>query len=418
MGIMDLFRGGAAKPAGKGRREGPRADLETFHSLTDPRLRDFLSLGTVTPTGIAVTTEKAMKVPAVFRSVSLISNTMGMLPLHLIDEETKTKAEQHPLFKVLHREPNNFQSAFDFRALLQSWALTEGDGYAIAVRSPTDKRKVLRLIPIHPRHMKPIQQKDWSVIYRHHPNERGARDYEPSEILHIRGLTRDGINGISLVRQAADAIALAIAADLAVGRLFKNGTFSSIYLSGKESMSDEAYERLRADWDNLVAGADNAGFTPILEEGFEPKSLGVSAKDAQSNETRGRQLEEIARIFGVPRPLLMIDETSWGSGIDVLGQFFVRYGLNPWFEAWQQAISRTLLVDEDKDLFSPKFNPGGLLRGSMEQQGEFFAKALGAGGHQPWMWADEVRDIFDLPRRDTPPNPMMGHNGGPALNDN
>ncbi|GBD48091.1 phage portal protein [Methylopila sp. Yamaguchi] len=419
MGIMDLFRGrAAAKPAEEGRRAGPRADVGQFISLDDERLREFLCLGTMTPSGVSVTTEKAMKVPAVHRSVSLISQTVGMLPLHLIDNGTKEKAKDHPLFPLLHREPNNFQSAFDFRTLLQHWALTEGDGYALVVRRPNDPRTILRMIPLNPAHVKPKQNDDWSVGYRYTPSDRGARDFDASEILHIRGMTRDGIRGISLVKQAADAIALAISADLAIGRLFKNGTFSNIYLSAPETMSDEAFERLRNDFDTWYSGADNAGRTPLFEDGVEPKSIGANAKDSQSNETRARQVEEIARIFGVPRPLLMIDETSWGSGIDVLGQFFVRYGLNPWFEAWQQAISRTLLVGDDKEQFAAKFNPGALLRGSMQQQGEFFAKALGAGGHQPWMHWDEVRDALDLPVREKPQNTMMGHNGGPALNDN
>jgi HK97 family phage portal protein len=422
MGILDLFRGRPAAPAAEPRRFGPRADAGTFISLNDERLKEFMCLGTMTPSGVSVTVEKAMKVSAVFRSVSLISFSMGMLPLHLIDTETKQKAKNHPLFPLLHREPNNFQSAFDFRTLLQHWALTEGDGYALVIRSPTDKRRVLRMIPIHPKKLKPEQLDDWSVRYRYKPDRGGVRYFDASEILHLRGMTTDGIRGVSLVRQAADAIALSISAELATGRLFKNGTFSNIYLAAPETLGDDAFERLRADWDGLYAGAENAGKTPIFEEGVEPKSIGVSARDAQSNETRGRQVEELARIFGVPRPLLMIDETSWGSGIDVLGQFFVRYGLNPWFEAWQQAISRTLLIGDDKEQFAPKFNAGALLRGSMKDQGEFFAKALGAGGHKPFMTQNEVRDVMDMPADPDPASdrldsPMMGHNGGPPLND-
>lgn len=419
MGILDLFRP-KAPPTSARRAPGPRADAGQFLSLDDPALREFLRFGAMTPSGVTVTIENAMKVPAVFRSVSLISYAVGMLPLHLIDNETKKKATDHPLFSLLHREPNNFQSAFDFRTLLEHWALTEGDGYALVVRSPTNRRKILRMVPIHPRKLKPEQQEDWSVRYRYTPDKGGSRYFEADEILHLRGMTKDGINGISLVRQAADAIALAISADLAIGRLFKNGTFSNIYLATEKELGDDAYDRLRSDWDGMYSGAENAGKTPILEEGLEPKSLGVSAKDAQSNETRGRQVEEIARIFGVPRPLLMIDETSWGSGIDVLGQFFVRYGLNPWFEAWQQAIGRTLLVDADKEQFSAKFNAGALLRGSTKDQGDFFAKALGAGGQRAWMTPNEVRDVLDMPAHedgDRLDNPMMGHNGGPALND-
>jgi hypothetical protein len=81
----------------------------------------------------------------------------------------------------------------------------------------------------------------------------------------------------------------------------------------------------------------------------------------------------------------------------VLGQFFVRYGLAPWFEAWQQAVERSLLIDKEKDRYSIKFNAGALERGNMAAQGEFFSKALGAGGHQPWMTANEVRSVLDMP---------------------
>ena len=109
----------------------------------------------------------------------------------------------------------------------------------------------------------------------------------------------------------------------------------------------------------------------------------------------------------MPRPLLGVDDTSWGSGIDVLGQFFVRYGLNPWFEAWEQAIERSLLDDAEAEIYQAKFNAGALLRGSMKDQAEFFAKGLGAGGHAPFLHPDEPREWLDMPKRDDLP-PAMG----------
>ena len=113
-------------------------------------------------------------------------------------------------------------------------------------------------------------------------------------------------------------------------------------------------------------------------------------------------------MFGVPRPLLMVDDTSWGSGIDVLGQLFVRYGLNPWFTAWEESIQRDLLRDDEQDKFYAKFNAGALLRGSMKDQADFFAKALGSGGHYPWMHPEEVRDLSELRARDDLPAPIGG----------
>lgn len=392
MGLLDIFRPQPAKAQRSA--SAPRADAAEFYSLDDPALIEFLRAGRPTSTGLHIGVHEALKNPAVFRSVSLISNAIGMLPLHLIKSETKGKATDHPLFKLLHREPNNWQTAFDFRSLLQSRALVKGNGYALIVRS---RGKIIRLIPLDSDRVNPVQNSDWSVSYEYRPPQGGKRTLAPEEVFHLRGLSLDGISGLSLVRQAEEAIALATAADLALGRVYKNGSFVDGTLETDGKLSDTAYARLKLSWEQRFSGADNAGKTPILEEGVKYASKAPNPRDAQSNETRARQVEEIARVFGIPRPLLMVDETSWGSGIDVLGQFFVRYALNPWFEAWQQAIERSLLVDDEKDQYQAKFNAGALLRGSMKDQGDFFAKALGAGGQSPWMTQNEVRDVLDMP---------------------
>ncbi|NTH50491.1 phage portal protein [Agrobacterium rhizogenes] len=358
-----------------------------------------------------------MRNPALFRSFMLISNAIGMLPLQLIDTETKEKAKDHPLYNLLHREPNNWQSAYDFRAYLQLQALATGDGYALIVESTDIRRggrKISRLIPVDSKTMRPVQNSDWSVSYIYTPKNGVQQTLSGNQVFHLRGPSLDGICGLSLIKQARDAIGLALASERASGRMFKNGTFVGGALTHKGKLSDPAYERLKASLAEKE-GADNAGKNLILEEGMDYKSISTSARDAQLIEIRRMQVEEISRVTGVPRPLLMVDETAWGTGIYALGQFFVAYALNPWFEAWQQAIVRCLLSGDDKDRYVAKFNDGALLRGSLADQAEFFAKALGSGGSAPWMHVDEVRDVMDLPKREDPPNPMMGHNGGPPL---
>lgn len=417
----------AAEPGRVSEPARPQVHAEgdvVFYNLDDPGLLEILRGGQISAAGITVSVEKAMRNPAVFRSVSLISQSIGMLPLHLVQKGSKEKAREHPLFKILHRRPNAWQTAYDFRTLMQHRALVKGNGYARIIRTRnfrTRDREVIDLVPIDPDKVEPKQNADFSVSYIHRPVKGAQTTFDPGDIFHLRSMSVDGISGMSLVRQAADAIGLAIAADLALGRLYRNGSFVNGYLSHPSNLSPEAIERLRHYWDGRFSGAENSGRTPVFEEGLKYELLGATAKDSQSNETRGRQLEEIGRIFGVPRPLLMIDETSWGSGIDVLGQFFVQYALGPWFEAWQQAAVRSLLNDDEADRFEIKFNAGALLRGSIKDQAEYFAKALGAGGQQAWMVPNEVREILDMPAHidgDRLGNPMIGHNGGPPLNDN
>ncbi|MCV9997335.1 phage portal protein [Pararhizobium sp. YC-54] len=416
MGVRDLFKWGARSAVPARQVNASHGEAGLFLSTTDPRVIEFLKEGLLSATGMPVNVESALRNPSMFRAVSLISNAIGMLPCHLIEKATKKKATAHPLYRVIHRRPNDWQTAFDFRATMQLRALVHKDAYALIVRSfsiRTGKKMIVRLVPLDSRRMHVTMQADWTLRYEYQPTVGGKIVYAASDIFHLRGLSLDGIHGFSLVEQAREAIGLALSAELAAGRIFKNGAFVDGVLISKAELSEEAFNRLKESWAERYMGADNAGKTPLLEGDTDYKAIGSNARDAQMAELRKLQVEEIARVTGVPRPLLMVDETSWGSGIEALGQFFVAYALGPWFEAWQQAIERSLLDDGDAEIYEAKFNPGALLRGSLKDQADYFAKALGAGGHQPWMHYDEVRDVMDLPEREAPVNPMMGHNGPP-----
>ncbi|CAM5402130.1 Phage portal protein, HK97 family OS=Afipia felis OX=1035 GN=BN961_02899 PE=4 SV=1 [Afipia felis] len=376
-------------------------ETQNFDSLNDPRLLEFIRGGG--DGGSTITVKEAMKNTAVFRCVSLISYAIGMLPLHLIESDTKEKAREHPLFTVLHREPNNWQTAFNFRQLMQRRALVNGNAYALIVRSGA---RIIRLVPLDPTSVSPRQRNDWSVEYLYRTSDGRERVLAPDDVLHVYADSDDGIAGTSMVKVAADAISLARDTATAQARLFKNGIMVGGALVHPNKIGPEALAYLRESMEARYSGAENAHKWMVLEEGMEPKQFSNTAKDSQQIETRALQVEEIGRAFGVPRPFLGVDDTSWGTGVDVLGQIFVRYALNPWFTAWEQAIKRSCMTDSEKDRFEAKFNAGALLRGSMKDQGEFFAKALGSGGHQPWMDYEEVRDTMDLPEKMIAPNPL------------
>jgi HK97 family phage portal protein len=362
-----------------------------FMGLDDPALLEFLG-GGGTASGATVNTHTALRNTAMFRAVSLISNSVGMLPLQLIEEETKKKAVDHPLYRLLHREPNNWQSAFDFRCLMQLRALVKGNAYALVIRS---MGRVIRLVPIDPDRVRPVQGPDWTVRYEYQRPDGGKVVYAAEEIFHLRGLSLDGLNGLSLVTQAREAIGEALQAQRASARLFKHGVLAGAPLQTDNRLSDEAFERLKASLEEIYTGADNAHKSPIFEEGVKFGTGPSTARDSQLLELRRFGVEETARVSGVPRPLLAMDETAWGSGIGELGRFFVTYALDPWFTAWEQAVERTLLVGKEKDQYAAKFNAGALMRGSLKDQADFFAKALGAGGHSPFAEQNEIRDLLD-----------------------
>ncbi|MBZ0123639.1 MAG: phage portal protein [Roseovarius sp.] len=411
MGIFDLFRRTDAADTADVRAMA--GDSALFSGFDDPAFYEFMrgGGGALTASGATITVRAAMRNTTVLRCVSLIAFSIGMLPLHLQRKADKTRADDHLLFRVLHRKPNAWQTAFEFRSLMQQRALTDGDAFALIVCSGN---KVTQLVPLAGDRVQVRQRDDWALEYSINRGNGGSAVLPQEDMFHLRyGLSDDGITGLSLVRQAAEAIGLAQQAERAAARMFRNGMIIGGALKHPGKLSPEAYARLKAGM-NDDAGAENAHKWRILEEGMELQPFSQTGQQGQALEQRKHQIEEAARPFGVPRPLLGVDDTSWGSGIDVLGQFFVRYSLNPWFEAWQQAIERSLLTDAEADVYEAKFNAGALLRGSMKDQAEFFAKGLGSGGHAPWLHPDEPRDWMDLPARDDlPPAPGQQQTGGP-----
>lgn len=410
MGIMDRLFGGMDRIA-----ERESAKAYTVADLTKDVGFDDMFFAHTNIAGAAVTRSTVMRNPAVKRCINLLSNSVAMIPLHLLQDEgggKREKATTHPLYRVLATKPNGWQDSYQFRKIMQRRALIDGNAYALVQRGTTG---VTGLAPIAPSMVKVEQKDDWSVIYRVRNSAGGERIVPQSEMFHLYGDSDNGFSGVDLLSEAADALGLALQADRAAARLFKNGALIRDVLESDGTLTEEAIKNLKYSLSDGHAGADNAAKTMVLEQGLKYKSVSANAKDSQHLETRAHQIEEIARIFGVPRPFLMMDDTSWGSGIEQLGIFFVQYGLAPWFVAWEQAISRILLTDADRRAgIYPKFNERALLRGSMKDQGEFLSKLMGSGGSPQIAEQNEARAWLDLPIHEDGYGLSKGSQGGEA----
>jgi HK97 family phage portal protein len=370
-----------------------------FYNIKDPRVIDFLRDGNATSSGRYVNERSAMQNATFNRAVTLISSAMGMLPTNLMVRDADgdvNKAVNHPAFNLLRRngKPNTYQDSYKFKSFMQGRALIHGNAYAHAVPGV---RGPQALIPLDPMKVKVRLTEQFRLEYDWQPARGGIRTFKADEILHLRSpWSSDGITGDGLLKLLSEALGLAESADEAASRLLRNGSYVGGILQHPKNVSAEAAARLRGQFEERHAGAENAGKWIVTEEGMEAKPFGMSGRDAQGLESRKYQAEEVSRGTGVPRPLLMFDETSWGSGIEQLGLFFVTYCLAPWFVAWEEALSATLLSDKDRETHFFKFNEGALLRGSLQAQSEFFSKALGPGGAPGWMTQNEVRDKFDI----------------------
>lgn len=398
MGLLQRLRDAVAPTATSTDLPAVRAETPAvvFHDLNDPRIVELMRGELDSASGIHISINQALKNPTVFRCLDLICSAIAMLPLKLHRETADGGTEiatDHPVQRLLRRRPNAWQTPFEFKGLMQYRALTHDKG-AVAMIVRTRGRPVA-LLPLNPDRVH-IAGTEFDPVYVYESKSGGRIELQRNEVFHLRGLTFDGVNGISRVKKAAEAIAIALQAERATAALFKNGTFASGALKIPDELSEEAFNRMRDSWNARHTGADNAGSTPLLEGGVEYEAFAQTAKEAQTIESRRFQVEEILRAFGVPRPLAMLDDTGWGTGIEQLSIGFVRFGLNPWFTAWQETIGRDLLTDAEDD-HDAKFNPGALLNGTMKDQYDAFAKASGAGGHKPWMTANEIRKMLGFP---------------------
>lgn len=370
-------------------------------ALTSADLPAFMR-GGETASGEYVTASKALENMAILRCVSLISESIGMLPLNLIARgDEKAYATEHAVHRLCKHRPNEYQGPYKFKSTMQLRALLTGNAYARIIWRGTTP---IRLIPLDSTKVTPKLNDDFTVRYEYRRPDGGILTLPARDVLHLADLADDehGLVGLSRVKKAREAIGLALQAQKAAGRIFKNGVMAGGALVYPRKLDEQQIKNIRESLEANSAGVNNAHKWMVLEDGITAEKWANSARDSELGGSRDHQIEEIARAFGVPRPLLMMDDTSWGSGIEQLGIFFVQYGLQHWFNIWEDEIALKLLSEKERDLYYAKFNERALLRGTLKDQAEFFGKALGSGGSQPWMKANEVRDLQDLSKSSDP----------------
>lgn len=343
--------------------------------------------------GVMVSPDSAAKVSAVYACARIISESLASLPAIVyrrLDNGARVRDPQHPAYKLLHDRPNAWQTPFQFKHLLQWNVLFRGAGYAEYV--PGMRGQPDQLKPIHPDLVRREQLADGSLRFmvRDRDSER-ERPILQEDMFHVDGLSLDGVNPVSVVTYyARESIGLAIAAEQFAARVYSQGALHKGVLQHPGALSEDAQQRLRAEFMSRHAGLDNAHAPLILEEGMSWSSTSMTVEDASLIETRTFQVSDIARWFGVPLHLIQSEskDTSWGSGIEQLSLGFVKYTLVPWLTRWEEAASRDLIGTDDATHFL-EFLVDALLRADLKTRYESYMIATGG----PWMTRNEVRTI-------------------------
>ena len=354
-----------------------------------------------TTSGKAVTEMSAMQMTAVYSCVRILSEAVAGLPLQLFrynENGGREKALDHPLYRLLHDEPNPEMTSFVFRETLMSHLLLWGNAYAQIVRN--GRGEVLGLYPLMPNKMKVDRDERGNLYYEYSrttedTNTLGKKQkviLRPTDVLHIPGLGFDGLVGYSPIAMAKNAIGLAIATEEYGAKFFANGATPGGVLEHPGIIKDP--QKIRDSWNAAYQGSANAHKVVVLEEGMKYQSIGISPEQAQFLETRKFQINEIARIFRVPPHMVGDLEKSSFSNIEQQSLEFVKYTLDPWVVRWEQAMTRVLLLDSEKPRYFIKFNLEGLLRGDYQSRMNGYA----IGRQNGWMSANDIRELENLDR--------------------
>ena len=361
-----------------------------------------------TTSGKPVNERTAMQATAVYACVRILAEAVASLPLHVYeyqDDGGKKLVHDHPLYYLLHDEPNPEMTSFVFRETLMSHLLIWGNAYAQIIRDGAGR--VLGLYPLLPDKMEVQRDDRGNIYYVYSRNsdenpmfkEYGNIKLKAEDVLHIPGLGFDGLIGYSPIAMAKNAVGMTLACEEYGASFFANGANPGGVLEHPGVLKDPS--KVRESWNSVYRGVNNAHKIAVLEEGMKYQQIGIPPEEAQFLETRKFQINEIARLYRIPPHMVGDLDKSSFSNIEQQSLEFVKYTLDPWVIRWEQSLQRSLLLPGEKGKYFIKLNVDGLLRGDYQSRMNGYA----VGRQNGWFSATDIREMENM-------NPIPDEEGG------
>lgn len=361
-----------------------------------------------TTSGKPVNERTAMQTTAVYACVRILAEAVASLPLHVYeyqDDGGKKLVHDHPLYYLLHDEPNPEMTSFVFRETLMSHLLIWGNAYAQIIRDGAGR--VLGLYPLLPDKMEVQRDDKGNIYYVYSRNsdenptfkEYGNIKLKAEDVLHIPGLGFDGLIGYSPIAMAKNAVGMTLACEEYGASFFANGANPGGVLEHPGVLKDPS--KVRESWNSVYRGVSNAHKIAVLEEGMKYQQIGIPPEEAQFLETRKFQINEIARLYRIPPHMVGDLDKSSFSNIEQQSLEFVKYTLDPWVIRWEQSLQRSLLLPGEKGKYFIKLNVDGLLRGDYQSRMNGYA----IGRQNGWLSTNDIREMEDM-------NPLPEEEGG------
>ena len=361
-----------------------------------------------TTSGKPVNERTAMQTTAVYACVRILAEAIASLPLHVYeyqDDGGKKLVHDHPLYYLLHDEPNPEMTSFVFRETLMSHLLIWGNAYAQIIRDGAGR--VLGLYPLLPDKMEVQRDDRGNIYYVYSRNsdenpmfkEYGNIKLKAEDVLHIPGLGFDGLIGYSPIAMAKNAVGMTLACEEYGASFFANGANPGGVLEHPGVLKDPS--KVRESWNSVYRGVNNAHKIAVLEEGMKYQQIGIPPEEAQFLETMKFQINEIARLYRIPPHMVGDLDKSSFSNIEQQSLEFVKYTLDPWVIRWEQSLQRSLLLPGEKGKYFIKLNVDGLLRGDYQSRMNGYA----VGRQNGWFSANDIREMENM-------NPIPDEEGG------
>ena len=355
-------------------------------------LEDAILAVTQSSAGVAVTANTAMSYSAVYACVRVLAETIASLPLNVyerLDNGGKQKAFNHQLYPILHNIANPELTSFEWREISMLHLGLRGNAYSEIILDGAGDVK--ELWPLRPDYMA-IKRYNGQLVYSYNSPTNGLIVFPADRILHIKGLSNDGMYGLSPLDYFRNAVGLGLAAEEYGARFFSNDAKPGGILEHPNTLSEEAINHLKKSWEANYRGLSNKHRVAILEEGMKFHEIGVSPESAQFLETRKFQVNEIARIFRIPPHMIGDLERSTFSNIEQQSIEFVIHTIRPWLVRWEQVMNQKLLSPAERRKYFIEFLVDGLLRGDIKSRYEAYA----VGRQNGWLSADDIRAFENL----------------------
>lgn len=370
---------------------------EARATLADPDAGLLAALG-VQPTlsGVSVSPESAMRLSAVSACVRLIAESIASLPLSVyrrIDERKREKVTDVPAYRLLHDEPNQLMTSFTMRETMSAQLLLWGKALAPIIRNQAGEP--VEILPVHPSRAQTRRSDRIGLVYDVRLPDGRMITVGQADMIHVPGLSFDGIESLSPIRYAAQSIGLGIAAEQFGASFFGNSSMPAGYLTMNERLKPEQVKTLRDSWYATYGGTSNAQKTAVLFGGARFERISIPPNEAQFVEARKFQVSEIARWYRVPPHMIGDLEKATFSNIEHQALEFVTHTLRPWLVRWEQELNRKLFPSstdgKPSDLYV-EFNVDGLLRGDIKSRSDYYIR----GRQWGWLSANDIRALENM----------------------